>query len=159
MRQTHGTWGRRIVTWQDNTKLIAILYLNPFKRCSWHMHKHAANQFFVISGELTIKTDIGPSDQLNFTTITAGESFEVSCGVFHEFITGAEPTIIEEIAFVEYDKNDIERKALGGDITELDLHGHCKKCGKSFTKVVSLNSHQETECFPDLDLTVCSECQ
>ncbi len=39
-------------------------------------------------------------------------------GVVHEFRTGEKPTIIEEIAYVEYNKHDIERKLLGGDIKE-----------------------------------------
>ena len=122
MRQTHGTWGRRIVTWKDDVKLIAILYLNPLKRCSWHRHKHATNQFYVISGELTIKTDIGPDGQLNFTKLLEGQSFEVGHGVYHEFITGKEPAIIEEIAFVKYDEADIERESLGGDVVEVGIH-------------------------------------
>jgi mannose-6-phosphate isomerase-like protein (cupin superfamily) len=115
MKQTHGTWGKRFVTWEDDTKLIAILYLNPKKRCSWHSHKHSYNQFFVIEGELVIKTDIGPGSQRNYTTIKKGQTFEVGPGVYHEFRTKDMPAIVEEIAFVSYDKTDISRNQLGGD--------------------------------------------
>ena len=119
MEQTHGTWGRRIVTREDCHSVTTILYLKPNKRCSWHKHSHAYNQFFVISGELTVKTDIGSREepqQRNFTTLQAGQFFTVQPGVTHEFRTGAIETVIEEIAYVEFNKHDIHRKLLGGDI-------------------------------------------
>ena len=116
MQQTHGTWGRRVVTRSDSYSVTTILYLDPNKRCSWHYHNHSYNQFYVISGILEVKTDIGPDEQRNFTTITQGQSFTVPPNVTHEFRTKGEPTIVEEIAYVEFDKNDIHRKMLGGDI-------------------------------------------
>ena len=116
MMQTHGTWGRRVVTRQDPYTITTILYLQPNKRCSWHYHNHAYNQFYVISGILEIKTDIGPDAQRNFTTIGPGESFTVPPKVTHEFRTKHLETIVEEIAYVEYDKSDIHREALGGDM-------------------------------------------
>ena len=115
MEQTHGTWGRRFVTWQDDYKLIAVLYLYPKKRCSWHKHSHSFNQFFVIKGELVVKTDIGPENQRNYSTIKEGQSFTVGPGVYHEFRTKDEPVIIQEIAFVKYESADICRQQLGGD--------------------------------------------
>lgn len=65
---------------------------------------------------LEIKTDIGPGEQRNFTTITQGQSFTVPPKVTHEFRTKELPTIIEEIAYVEYDKTDIFREMIGGDM-------------------------------------------
>ena len=118
MLQTHGTWGRRVVTRQDDYSITTILYLDPNKRCSWHYHNHSYNQFYVISGILEIKTDIGPDNQRNFTTITAGQSFTVPPKVTHEFRTKGEKTVVEEIAYVEFDKNDIHREMLGGDLNE-----------------------------------------
>lgn len=115
MQQGHGTWGRRWVTRLTDTECTAILFLKPNKRCSWHSHKYAYNQFFVISGELWVKTDIGPNDQRNLTKIGPEQSFTVPPGVTHEFRTGSKPTVIEEIAYVEYDKSDIHREQLGGD--------------------------------------------
>ena len=116
MMQTHGTWGRRVVTRQTPYSITTILYLDPKKRCSWHYHKHAYNQFYVISGMLEIKTDIGPDSQRNYTTITDGQSFTVQPGVTHEFRTKDVPTIVEEIAWVEYDHTDIFRELIGGDL-------------------------------------------
>ena len=135
MQQTHGTWGKRVVTWQDKYKLIAILYLHPKKRCSWHKHAHSYNQFFVISGELVVKTDIGPDNQRNYTTVKEGQSFCVGPGVYHEFRTNDVEAIIEEIAYVAYDSSDISRKLLGGDIKEpvkLDYHHVCERCNFEF---------------------------
>jgi D-lyxose ketol-isomerase len=67
---------------------------------------------------LWIKTDIGPDNERNITKIGPEQSFTVPPGVTHEFRTGAEPTIIEEIAYVEYDSHDIDRKLLGGNLNE-----------------------------------------
>lgn len=137
MQRTHGTWGSRVVTWEDDSKLVAILYLEPKKRCSWHKHCHAYNQFFVISGELVVKTDIGPDNQRNYTTVKEGQGFNVGPGVYHEFRTNDLPTIVEEIAYVKYDSSDINRKLLGGDIEQPQLIKYdcvCDSCGKSFTR-------------------------
>jgi mannose-6-phosphate isomerase-like protein (cupin superfamily) len=121
MEQTHGTWGRRWVTRSTETELVAILFLKPHKRCSWHRHKYSYNLFSVIKGKLWVKTDIGPDNQRNITAIESGQSFLVGPGVLHEFRTGAFDTIIEEIAYVEYDKHDIERKMLGGNLSDPEI--------------------------------------
>jgi mannose-6-phosphate isomerase-like protein (cupin superfamily) len=130
METTHGTWGTRTVTWNDNSQLTAILYLQPKKRCSWHKHTHAYNQFFVIEGELVVKTDIGPDNQRNLQIVTKGQSFTVGPGTYHEFRTRDKYTIVEEIAYVKYDSSDIQRKQLGGDIQDaLQVHddGYCSE--------------------------------
>jgi len=118
MDTQHGTWGVRTRIWDDHASLHTILYLKPNKRCSWHKHAHAYNMFYVISGELTIKTDIGPNGQRNLTTITKGQSFTVQPGIFHEFRTGDKETTVYEIAYVKYNVTDIHREQLGGDIME-----------------------------------------
>lgn len=120
METTHGTWGVRTVTRQTDNSLTAILYLKPRKRCSFHLHKQAYNQFYVISGKLGIKTDIGPDKQENIIILEKGQSFTVPPDVNHEFRTYGEPTIIEEIAYVKYDSSDIYRKSMGGDLKESD---------------------------------------
>jgi len=111
----HGTWGERERVHRNNAELHTILWLEPNKRCSWHSHSHAYNKFFVASGEVTIKTDIGPDGQRNYTTIRKGQRFIVKPGIKHEFRTGDKPAIIYEVAYVEYDESDIHREQLGGD--------------------------------------------
>jgi mannose-6-phosphate isomerase-like protein (cupin superfamily) len=116
MDNQHGTWGERVRLFQDENSLHTILTLKPNKRCSWHKHGHAYNMFYVISGELTIKTDIGPGVQRNYTTIGPGQSFTVKPGVMHEFQTKGYPTIMYEVAYVKYDTRDIFREQVGGDM-------------------------------------------
>ena len=65
---------------------------------------------------MTVATDIGPKGQVNVTTLSEGQFFTVEPGPNHEFRTGDQRTIIEEIAYVEYDASDINRQELGGDL-------------------------------------------
>ena len=111
MSATHGTWGDRHRTFDWDGGLTTILFLEPNQRCSYHMHKQAFNRFFVISGCLGVKTDKG-----YVTKLGPRQAFEVEPGVQHEFQTYDEPTIIEEIAYVKYDVNDIFRSQLGGPL-------------------------------------------
>lgn len=115
MDRQHGTWGERVRTFETDSCLVTILYLKPNKRCSWHRHNMAFNQFFVISGQLGVKTDIGPNEQTQVAVIEEGQGFVVKPGVMHEFITYDKETIIEEVAYVKYDESDILRQRLGGD--------------------------------------------
>ena len=106
------------MTRKTNSSLTAILYLNPKKRCSFHQHKTAFNQFFVITGSIGVKTDIGPEGEIQVAQLNEGDTFVVPPGIRHEFQTYAEPAIVEEIAYVEYDPSDIYRERLGGNLNE-----------------------------------------
>jgi D-lyxose ketol-isomerase len=75
---------------------------------------------------LWVKTDIGPDNERNITKIGPEQSFTVPPGVTHEFRTGEWPAIIEEIAYVEYDSHDIDRKLLGGNIEVDDAYPEVK---------------------------------
>ena len=112
MEQAHGTWGDRLRTYQNDNCLITILFLKPKRRCSWHFHSNAYNQFTVISGKLGVKTDIG------LTVLYPKQCFTVPPGRKHEFQTYDKPTIIEEVAYVKYDESDIHRIELGGTLDE-----------------------------------------
>jgi len=112
METTHGVWGTRTRTFQNDSLLVTVLYLEPNKRCSWHLHKTAYNQFFVISGELGVKTEKGYT-----THLKPGQSFTVEPGVKHEFQTGEYHTVIQEIAYVKYNEYDIDRENQGGSMT------------------------------------------
>ena len=117
MDQQHGTWGSRIRTFKTDSALVTVLWLGPHKRCSYHSHKTAYNQFFVISGRLGVLTDTGPGG-MQETILTEKQYFTVPPNVKHEFRTYDVPTIIEEVAFVKYDDNDIDRETPGGDFFE-----------------------------------------
>lgn len=115
---SHGTWGERVVTRETEESLTTILYLKPHRRCSFHYHKAAYNQFYVISGKLGVLTNIGPGDNTELTVLYPRQTFVVPPGVPHEFQTYEHKTVIEEIAYVAYDKADIHRLKLGGDLNE-----------------------------------------
>jgi len=112
MEQQHGTWGDRLRTFQNSSCLVTLLFLKPNKRCSWHSHKTAFNQFTVIKGVLGVKTENG------LTKVYPKQCFTVPPGVMHEFQTYKLPVIVEEIAYVEYNENDIDREKLGGPLNE-----------------------------------------
>jgi mannose-6-phosphate isomerase-like protein (cupin superfamily) len=112
MEQAHGTWGDRLRTFQTDNCLVTLLFLQPKRRCSWHFHETAYNQFTVISGKLGVKTDIG------LTVLTPKQCFTVPPGRYHEFQTYNEATVIEEVAYVKYDESDIKRTKLGGPLNE-----------------------------------------
>lgn len=113
MEQGHGTWGNRLKTFKTDNLLVTLLWLEPNRRCSWHVHKTAYNQFVVISGELGVKTEKG-----YITRLTEKQVFTVEPGVKHEFQTYNKPAIVEEIAYVKYDESDIKRDKLGGPLKE-----------------------------------------
>ena len=114
MDQTHGTWGTRTVTYQDDYHIVTILQLDPNQRCSWHGHTSSYNQFYCITGVVGIKTQCGPGDQTRTIKLHPGQIFTVPPRVIHEFITWDQWAIVEEIAYVKYDPNDIDRLELGG---------------------------------------------
>ncbi len=113
MEQVHGTWGNRLKIFEWSGGLVTILWLEPNKRCSWHKHNTSFNQFTCISGELGIKTDKG-----YVTKLGPKQTFTVEPGVYHEFQTYDEPTLIQEIAYVRYNEADIKREKTGGALNE-----------------------------------------
>ena len=113
METTHGTWGDRRRVFQWDGGLVTILELVPNQRCSWHSHNTAYNMFYVIDGELGVKTDKG-----YITKLQPGHSFTVEPGIFHEFQTYGKETTLLEIAYVKYNEYDINREKLGGKLDE-----------------------------------------
>jgi quercetin dioxygenase-like cupin family protein len=111
MSQTHGTWGERLRTFHTDSALVTLLFLKPNQRCSWHHHKGTYNKFTCVSGRVYILTDKGYE-----TCLYPKQEFTVEPGVKHEFRTKDSEAIVEEIAFVFYDENDIERETIGGPL-------------------------------------------
>lgn len=108
MERTHGSWGDKLNMFRNDLCEVSILDLLPQQRCSWHKHASKYNLFYVLEGELFIKTDKGIS-QLN-----KGEFFTTRPHEMHEFQTAKLPAKIIEIMYVKYDSEDIERETLGG---------------------------------------------
>lgn len=111
--QTHGIWGERLRTFAWDGGITTILFLRPWKRCSWHFHSATWNRFTCISGVIGIKTEKGYT-----TKLYPKQMFEVEPNLMHEFQTYDKPAIVEEIAYVKYDEHDIDRKKLGGPLNE-----------------------------------------
>jgi mannose-6-phosphate isomerase-like protein (cupin superfamily) len=114
--QVHGTWGERMLTFAWDGGIVTLLFLVPNQRCSYHSHTTCWNRFTVISGKLGVKTDKGHT-----TVLTQKQMFDVEPGVLHEFQTYEVPAIVEEIAYVKYNPEDIRRIALGGDVLEPEV--------------------------------------
>lgn len=110
MERTHKTWGDKCTTFMNHLDEVSILNLKPKQRCSWHRHQTKFNQFYVISGTLYIKTEWGIAE------VKEGNIFTTRPGEWHEFRTGEKPALIQEIMYVKYDPEDIERAKLGGPI-------------------------------------------
>ena len=111
MECTHGTWGIRLKTFAWDGGLVTLLFLEPNRRCSWHYHKAVYNQFTCVSGKVGIKTD-----KEHTTWLTERQSFTTEPGEYHEFQTGEEGAVVEEIAYAKYCPNDIHREKLGGPL-------------------------------------------
>lgn len=112
MERTHKTWGTKWNSFQNSLCEVSILDLMPNKRCSWHKHQQKFNMFFVIRGELFIKTKWG------IERVEQGQVFTTRPGEWHEFQTHDQPALVMEIMYVQYDPEDIERERLGGPLDE-----------------------------------------
>ncbi len=110
MERSHKSWGEKWNLFQNDLCEVSILYLDPMQRCSWHKHQAKSNQFFVIKGDLYIKTESGVA------AVGENQIFTTNPGEWHEFQTGMERAIVQEIMYVKYDSNDIQRETLGGPL-------------------------------------------
>jgi mannose-6-phosphate isomerase-like protein (cupin superfamily) len=66
----------------------------------------------VIEGVLFVKTEAGKAE------VGKNQIFTTRPGEMHEFQTGSVPAVIQEIMYVKYDPEDIQRETIGGP-----LHG------------------------------------
>ena len=112
MERTMKTWGEKHNIYQSDSCEVSILELLPKQRCSWHRHQTKYNLFFVIEGELFIKTDWGISQ------LTPGMIFTTKPMEWHEFQTSKSSCKVIEVMYTQYDAEDIERETLGGSIEQ-----------------------------------------
>ena len=110
MERTYKTWGEKWNIFQNDLCEVSILYLKPMQRCSWHRHQTKSNQFFVIEGNIEIKTEWGTAK------LTKGQIFTTRPGDWHEFRTTSQPAILQETMFVKYDPEDNARQNMGGPL-------------------------------------------
>ena len=110
MERTRKTWGEKFNVFENDLCEVSILKLEPMQRCSWHRHQTKFNQFFVIEGELYVKTEWGVA------LVSKGEIFTTRPLEWHEFQTRDKCAVIQEIMYVQYDAEDIERDKVGGPL-------------------------------------------
>ena len=110
MERTYKTWGEKWTLFQNDLSEVSLLYLKANQRCSWHTHDQKYNQFFVIEGQITIKTEWGNA------VVEKGQIFTTRPGEWHEFQTNNEDSIVQEIMYVQYSPEDIKRDKLGGSL-------------------------------------------
>jgi mannose-6-phosphate isomerase-like protein (cupin superfamily) len=114
---TGKVWGRTQPLHKCAAVEVHRVSIAPNSHCSLHMHRWRRNDFFVLSGRLTIevqkvdypltdKTELGPGD---YTSVAPGE--------YHRFVSGDEPVEALEIYYPEpLNAEDITRADHGGRI-------------------------------------------
>lgn len=100
-------WGERRRILLNDLVEIDHLIIKKDTYCSWHKHAHKSNKFYVISGKLKIKTELGE------TVLNPNDVFDVHAPTMHQFIA-LEDTVLIECAYLKIDPNDIIRESLGG---------------------------------------------
>jgi quercetin dioxygenase-like cupin family protein len=145
MRVLHKSWGVKTELFKNDLCEVSVLQLNAGQRCSWHRHRSKWNQFYVIEGSLTIKTEDGE------TKVNQGQVFTTNPLQWHEFQTPDSQALVQEIMYVKYECEDIERRIKGGslavtviestvcdhdweDMTQPGIGAHwsrCRKCAEN----------------------------
>lgn len=117
MRREYKSWGVKTTLFRNDLCEVSLLDLNGGQRCSWHRHQAKWNQFYVVSGSLQIVTEEGTA------TVATGQIFTTNPTQWHEFRTPDGPALVQEIMYVRYDSEDIERKTKGGSIESANSGG------------------------------------
>jgi quercetin dioxygenase-like cupin family protein len=81
--------------------------------CSEHVHRSKFNMFYVIEGELVIKTWKNDYDLIDETILLAGQSTIQRPGEKHQFLAVTNVHCLE-IYWAELDPHDIVRSNVGG---------------------------------------------
>lgn len=110
MERTHKSWGDKTNIFCNDSCEVSVLRLNPNQRCSWHKHQAKYNLFFVLEGEIFIRTDWGISK------VRKDGIFTTRPGEYHEFQTHEKSALIIETMYVQYEPDDIQRDRVGGPL-------------------------------------------
>ena len=105
-------WGERRRILLDEKNEIDLLYVNKNSFCSTHVHQYKTNKFILISGAITVETELG------YKILKISEPWEVIPPIKHRFVA-YEDSVMIEIAYVKEGKiylEDIDRESQGGKI-------------------------------------------
>jgi len=109
--KTLKVWGSREVLFKNDNVEITLLRLNKGSYSSFHNHKAKSDKFVLISGEVTINTELGE------TTLKPEQSLVIDPPLLHQFIV-EENSIMVEISYSTLDPEDIKRIYQGGRIID-----------------------------------------
>jgi len=107
-------WGKRQRLLKTTQAEVDLLYLEKNTGCSIHTHKEKINRFILLSGAVTIRTNLG-DEALQYNM-----PFDVEPELVHQFVV-VEDSVMIELAFVKegtIDENDITRIKQGGKIIQ-----------------------------------------
>jgi len=99
-------WGTNTEIYQNDLCSINVLRVKRGGTCSLHFHKSKYNIFYVISGKLEVRTELGNS------ILSENQNFLVNPGTKHCF-HALEDVVAVEVMFVRYDNTDIFREISG----------------------------------------------
>lgn len=85
---------------------LNVLHVDKDTECSYHQHQHNYNLFYLISGKLRIKSELGE------VVLEPGQNFLLHPGVKHQFY-GIEDCKVIEFIYVQFDPSDIQRSSIG----------------------------------------------
>ena len=112
---TKKIWGTTELIFAKNNTEVHRITVAAGGFCSEHVHQHKWNRFYVESGTLLVRRSVsGGGSELDMFAckLSAGQSFDVQPGVWHQF-EAKEATIAYETYWVELGE-DIERRTQGG---------------------------------------------
>lgn len=107
----HKIWGERRRILINDLVEIDHLVIKKDYCCSVHSHKHKSNKFYVISGKILVKTELGD------VVLGTNEVFDVHAPLKHQFIA-LEDSVLVECAYIQIEENDIVRIKQGGKMIE-----------------------------------------
>ena len=99
-------WGRNTEIFKNSSVSVNFLELIKGGVCSWHFHRHKNNIFYLISGEVLIKTEF------NEMILESGNSIIVKAPLKHQFEVLEDSKMLETM-YIEYDPSDIVRETQG----------------------------------------------
>ncbi len=96
-------WGSFEQFIKNEPATVKIITVNPGQAFSLQTHSNRSEFWYILSGTGTvtigdIKKEVGPKD-----------TFMIDLGATHRAEAGTEPLVFLEIAFGEFDENDITR--------------------------------------------------
>lgn len=99
-------WGKNTEIFRNDSVSANLLELVKGGVCSWHLHQHKYNKFYVVSGRIKIETEHGK------IVLCSGFSFTIEPPLKHLF-EALEDSKVIEIMYVSYDHSDITREKQG----------------------------------------------